>query len=95
MGWEYLSKGFWGRNLDLRERKCQGARENCTSWETIWFVLIAIYYKGVQIEEDERDGTCGMPRREEKYMHGFNCKAWSKIPLGIDGREILKWTLKK
>ena len=58
-----------------------------------------MYCKGVQMQEDESDGTCGIYRREKKNA----CRVLTGKPegkyhfgyLGMDGRVILKWILKK
>ena len=51
------------------------------------------------MQEDESDGTCGIYRREKKNA----CRVLTGKPegkyhfgyLGMDGRVILKWILKK
>jgi len=38
------------------------------------FVLLNKYYSGVQIEKNEIDRACGMHRRQERCIQGFDGK---------------------
>jgi hypothetical protein len=57
------------------------------------------HYLGDQIKKYEMCGACGLYGRNEKCIQGFsagNLKERDHLKgLGIDGRIILKWVLKK
>jgi len=69
-------------------------REN----RALWSVLLTKYYSGDQIKMNDLDGACGMYGRKERCIQGFSGEMRERNQLedlGIDGRIILKWMLRK
>jgi hypothetical protein len=88
--------GCSGEYLNLKRRKRREAGEDCIM-RASQHVRFTKYCSGGQMKEDEMGGKCSTHVRDEKFMElleNLRGRDYSE-DLGVDGKIILEWTLRK